>query len=211
MPVLESAKASKPSLRKYLHDCAFLASDVDPFLCSMTPEKAEGKINAIYEVMHDWTPRDVTCIHTTHTMSIYLRYPYHAVRIILRLDIDAPYWTARGVGNLPRHCHHDASLQHHQVAVLRGPPGKYSSATLKSEVYVPQLDRADFEPTVSSPVVTFPTQFSPSFAQIFERSSVRIQGGSEAASAHKGPARATCSRTAGSAAAAAARCPETSV
>jgi hypothetical protein len=83
--VPEEAKTSKRALRKYFNSRAFPTSDVDLFLYSLIPEKAEAKINAIYEAVRDSIPWDVTCIRTKHTVSIYSQYPYRAVQIVLRL------------------------------------------------------------------------------------------------------------------------------
>lgn len=164
-PVPDSAKASKRSLRKYLHNKAFPSSDVDLFLYGLTPEQAEAKINAIYEAVRDSIPWDVTCIRTKHTVSIHSQYPYRAVQIVLRLyqspaeilagfDVDAPccafdgsrvYASPRAIVAMMRQCN--------TVDVTRRSPSyevrltKYSSRDF--EVFVPQLNRADIDPTVS--------------------------------------------------------------
>ena len=165
-PVPESAKASKRSLRKYLHNKAFPSSDVDLFLYGLTPEQAEVKINTIYEAVRDSIPWDVTCIRTKHTVSIHSQYPYRAVQIVLRLyqspaeilagfDVDAPccvydgsrvYANPRAIVAMMRQCN--------TVDVTRRSPSyevrltKYSNRDF--EVFVPQLNRADIDPTVSS-------------------------------------------------------------
>ena len=163
-PVPESAKASKRALRKYFHNKAFPTSDVDLFLYGLTPEQAEVKINKIYEAVRDSIPWDVTCIRTKHTVSIHSQYPYRAVQIVLRLysspaevlagfDVDAPccayngervYANPRAIVAMMR--------QANTVDVTRRSPSyevrlsKYSSRDF--EVYVPQLNRADIDPTV---------------------------------------------------------------
>ena len=171
-PVPESAKASKRTLRKYFHSRAFPTSDVDLFLYDLTPEQAEAKINTIYEAVRDSIPWDVTCIRTKHTVSIHSQYPYRAVQIVLRLyqspaeilagfDVDAPccafdgerVWAnPRAIVAMMRQCN--------TIDITRRSPSyevrlaKYSSRDL--EVYVPQLNRADIDPTVSSPLPMLP-------------------------------------------------------
>lgn len=165
-PVPDSAKTSKRALRKYFHSRAFPTSDVDLFLYGLTPEQAEVKINAIYEAVRDSIPWDVTCIRTKHTVSIHSQYPYRAVQIVLRLyqspaevlagfDVDAPccafdgerVWAnPRAIVAMMRQCN--------TVDVTRRSPSyevrlsKYSARDF--EVYVPQLNRADIDPTVST-------------------------------------------------------------
>lgn len=173
-PIPDYAKASKRTLRKYFHNRAFPTSDVDLFLYGLTPEQAEVKINMIYEAVRDSIPWDVTCIRTKHTVSIHSQYPYRAVQIVLRLyqspaeilagfDVDAPccafdgerVWAnPRAIVAMMRQCN--------TIDITRRSPSyevrlaKYSSRDF--EVYVPDLNRADIDPT------------------IFERSIVRIQG-----------------------------------
>jgi hypothetical protein len=163
-PVPEEAKTSKRALRKYFHSRTFPTSDVDMFLYGLTPEKAEAKINAIYEAVRDSIPWDVTCIRTKHTVSIHSQYPYRAVQIVLRLyqspaevlagfDVDAPccaydgsrvYANPRAIVAMMRQCN--------TIDVTRRSPSyevrlcKYSARSF--EVYVPQLDRCGIDPTV---------------------------------------------------------------
>lgn len=170
-PVLDSAKASKRALRKYFHNKAFPTSDVDIFLYGLTPDQAEVKINKVYEAVRDSIPWDVTCIRTKHTVSIHSQYPYRAVQIVLRLyqspaevlagfDVDAPccaydgervYANPRAIVAVMR--------QANTVDVTRRSPSyevrlsKYSNRDY--EVYVPQLNRADIDPTVNSPLSFF--------------------------------------------------------
>jgi hypothetical protein len=164
-PVPSEAKASKRTLRKYFHSHAFPTSDVDLFLYGLTPEQAEVKINSIYEAVRDSIPWDVTCIRTKHTVSIHSQYPYRAVQIVLRLyqspaevlagfDVDAPccaydgervYANPRAIVAMMRQCN--------TVDVTRRSPSyevrlsKYAARHF--EVYVPQFNRADIDPTVS--------------------------------------------------------------
>lgn len=163
-PVPDSAKASKRTLRKYFHSRAFPTSDVDVFLYGLTPEQAEAKMHSIYEAVRDSIPWDVTCIRTKHTVSIHSQYPYRAVQIVLRLyqspaeilagfDVDAPcccfdgervYASPRSIVAMMRQCN--------TVDVTRRSPSyevrlsKYSYRDF--EVYTPQLNRADIDPTV---------------------------------------------------------------
>ncbi|KAF5361582.1 hypothetical protein D9757_011560 [Collybiopsis confluens] len=174
MPLPEEAKVSKRATRKYYHATAYPTSDIDLFLWGLTPEQAEAKIVKIYEAVRDSVPWDVTCVRTKHTVSIHSQYPYRSVQIVLRLysspaeiltgfDIDAPCCTydgsrvwanPRAIAALMRQCN--------TVDVTRRSPSyevrltKYS--TRGFEVYVPNLSRADIDPT------------------IFERSIVRIEG-----------------------------------
>ena len=167
-PVPDEAKTSKRALRKYFHSNAFPTSDVDLFLYGLTPEEAEKKINSIYEAVRDSIPWDVTCVRTKHTVSIHSQYPYRAVQIVLRLyqspaeilagfDVDAPccafdgqrvYANPRAIVAMMRQCN--------TIDVTRRSPSyevrlsKYS--TRDFEVYVPQLNRADIDPTVSTPM-----------------------------------------------------------
>lgn len=165
-PVPDSEKVSKRSLRKYYHSRAFPTSDVDVFMYGLTPEQAEAKMNAIFEAVRDSIPWDVACIRTKHTVSIHSQYPYRAVQIVLRLyqspaeilagfDVDAPcccfdgervYANPRAIVAMMRQCN--------TIDVTRRSPSyevrlsKYSSRDF--EVYVPQLNRADIDPTVRS-------------------------------------------------------------
>ncbi|KAJ3987613.1 ankyrin repeat protein [Lentinula detonsa] len=174
IPLPKEAKVSKRATRKYYHATAYPSSDVDLFLWGLTPEQAEAKIVTIYEAVRDSVPWDVTCVRTKHTVSIHSQYPYRSVQIVLRLysspaeilagfDIDAPccaydgshVWAnPRAIVALMRQCN--------TIDVTRRSPSyeirlmKYSSRAF--EVYVPNLSRADVDPT------------------IYERSIVRVEG-----------------------------------
>ena len=163
-PVPEWAKASKSALRRYFHRRAFPTSDVDVFLYGMTPAQAEAKIHTIYEAVKDAVPWDVTCVRTKHTVSIHSQYPYRVVQIVLKIyrspaealcsyDLDASscvydgerVWAApRAVVAMMRQCNTvDMALR----------SGSYESRLAKYaargfEVYVPELRRAEIDPTV---------------------------------------------------------------
>ncbi|KAJ7196941.1 ankyrin repeat protein [Mycena pura] len=173
-PLPEEAKASKRSIRKYYHSTAYPTSDIDLFLWGLNPQQAEAKIIQIYEAVRDSVPWDVTCVRTKHTVSIHSQYPYRSVQIVLRLysspaeilagfDIDAPccaydgtrvYANPRAIVAMMRQCN--------TVDMTRRSPSyevrfaKYAARGF--EVYVPNISRADIDPT------------------IYERSIVRITG-----------------------------------
>ncbi|TFY76764.1 hypothetical protein EWM64_g7248 [Hericium alpestre] len=173
-PLPEEARTSKRMMRKYYHEAAYPSSDIDLFLWGMTPKQAEEKIKAICEAVRDSVPWDVTCVRTRHTLSIYSQYPYRCVQIVLRLykspaeilagfDVDSPscafdgerVWAnPRAIVAMMRQCN--------TVDMTRRSPSyevrlaKYS--TRDFEVYIPNLRRADVDPT------------------IFERAITRIQG-----------------------------------
>ncbi|KAI0337566.1 ankyrin [Trametopsis cervina] len=173
-PVPEKAKTSKRALRKHFHSYAYPASDVDLFLYGLSPAEAEVKINAIYEAVRDSVPWDVTCIRTKHTVSIHSQYPYRSVQIVLRLyqspaevlagfDVDAPccaydgqrVWAnPRAIVAMMRQCNTTDVTRRSPSYEVR--LAKYAARDF--EIYVPQLKRADVDPT------------------IFERSIVRVQG-----------------------------------
>lgn len=174
LPVPDAYKTSKRTLRKYFHSTAYPTSDIDLFLCGLTPEQAEAKIVAIFQAIRDAIPWDCTCVRTKHSISIHSQYPYRCVQIVLRLysspseiltgfDVDAPCCAFDGtrVWANPRAIV-SMMRQANTVDISRRSPSyevrlsKYSFRDF--EVYVPDLKREEIDPT------------------IFERSIVRVEG-----------------------------------
>ncbi|KAJ7648214.1 hypothetical protein DFH06DRAFT_1050168, partial [Mycena polygramma] len=163
-PLSEQARASKRAMRQYYHSAAYPSSDVDLFLWGLTPEQAELKIVEICDAVRDSVPWDITCLRTKHAISIHSQYPYRSVQIVLRLysspaeilagfDIDAPccaydgrrvYASPRAIVAIMRQCN--------TVDVTRRSPSyevrltKYAARGF--EIYIPNLMRADIDPTI---------------------------------------------------------------
>ncbi|KAI5121633.1 hypothetical protein M0805_001162 [Coniferiporia weirii] len=174
LPVSQANKESRRTMRKYFHSSAYPTSDIDLFLWGLNPEQAEVKINQIYEAVRDSVPWDATCVRTKHAISIHSQYPYRSVQIVLRLyhspgeilagfDVDAPCVAYDGTRVLANARSIVALMrQANTVDMTRRSPSyevrlaKYASRGF--EVYVPELRRADVDPT------------------IFERSLARITG-----------------------------------
>ncbi|PPQ73506.1 hypothetical protein CVT24_007652 [Panaeolus cyanescens] len=174
MPLDEKTKESKRSIRKHYHTDVYPSSDVDLFLWGLNAEQAEEKIKTIYKAVRDSVPWDVTCIRTKHTVSIHSQYPYRSVQIVLRLyqspaeilagfDVDVAccaydsqrVWAnPRAIAAIMRQCN--------TVDITRRSPSyevrlsKYAKRGY--EVYVPNLERANVDPT------------------IYERSIVKMEG-----------------------------------
>ncbi|KAA1478658.1 ankyrin [Dentipellis sp. KUC8613] len=164
LPLPDVAKVSRRSMRKYFHEVAFPASDVDLFLWGLSPQQAEEKIKVIYDSVRNSVPWDVTCVRTKHTISIHSQYPYRSIQIVLRLykspteilagfDVDAPCCLYDGtrVWANPR-CIVAMMRQCNTVDVMRRSPSyevrlaKYAARGF--EVYVPTLRRADIDPSI---------------------------------------------------------------
>ncbi|KAI5121629.1 hypothetical protein M0805_001158 [Coniferiporia weirii] len=174
LPISQANKESRRTMRKYFHSSAYPTSDIDLFLWGLNPEQAEVKINQIYEAVRDSVPWDATCVRTKHAISIHSQYPYRSVQIVLRLyhspgeilagfDVDAPCVAYDGTRVLANARSIVALMrQANTVDMTRRSPSyevrlaKYASRGF--EIYVPELQRADVDPT------------------IFERSLARITG-----------------------------------
>ncbi|KAI5121628.1 hypothetical protein M0805_001157 [Coniferiporia weirii] len=174
LPISQANKESRRTMRKYFHSSAYPTSDIDLFLWGLNPEQAEVKINQIYEAVRDSVPWDATCVRTKHAISIHSQYPYRSVQIVLRLyhspgeilagfDVDAPCVAYDGTRVLANARSIVALMrQANTVDITRRSPSyevrlaKYASRGF--EVYVPELRRADVDPT------------------IFERSLARVSG-----------------------------------
>ncbi|TDL26647.1 ankyrin [Rickenella mellea] len=164
LPLSDSAKESKRTIRKYFHANAYPTSDIDLFMWGLNAEQAEAKMHSIFEAVRDSVPWDVTCVRTKHVISIHSQYPYRSVQIVLRLyhspaeilagfDVDAPcvlydgqhvFANPRAIVAMMRQCN--------TVDMTRRSPSyeirlaKYSSRGF--EVFVPDLRREDVDPTI---------------------------------------------------------------
>ncbi|KAH8111009.1 ankyrin repeat protein [Phellopilus nigrolimitatus] len=164
LPMAQADKESRRTMRKYFHSSAYPTSDIDLFLWGLTPEQAEVKINQIYEAVRNSVPWDVTCVRTKHAISIHSQYPYRSVQIVLRLyhspaevlagfDVDAPCVAYDGTHVLANPRSVTALMrQANTVDMTRRSPSyevrlaKYAARGF--EVHIPDLRRADVDPTI---------------------------------------------------------------
>ncbi|KAG8914790.1 hypothetical protein FRC01_003909, partial [Tulasnella sp. 417] len=163
-------QGSKRAIRKYYHSEAYPASDVDLFLYGLTPEQAEEKCLEIYNAVRDSVPWEVCAVRTKNAVSIHCQYPHRPVQIVLRIyqspaeilagfDVDCACVAFDGTRVLaaPR-----AILalmtQCNRAAVDRRSPSyevrlsKYAARGF--EIYVPDLRREDFDPTIFERAIT---------------------------------------------------------
>ena len=94
LPVPDTNKASKRTLRKYFHSTAFPTSDIDLFLYGLTPEQAEAKIISIFQGLSSIDPLQLHLSHNTisscqgcHSLGLHLcpnqAFYFYPLRVFL--------------------------------------------------------------------------------------------------------------------------------
>jgi len=90
LPIPEAYDSSAIERRKFYHDVAYGASDIDLFIYGFSDDEANEKLLEIYDALSAASPFDTACFRSTNAVTICSRYPYRHTQVVLRI-YSSPY------------------------------------------------------------------------------------------------------------------------